>query len=169
MEPSHRSNTKSHVVLDVLGPTVEFMVLPSESEGRYCVLKGTIPPAVSVPLHSHPDDESFFLFSGSVQALLQRQDTFEWITMHAGDFRHLPQEVRHAWKNQSNEPAVVIIVTTSRLGRFFQEIGRPVAPDTLPKPPSFADVQRFAEVAARYHHWLASPEENAAVGINLLA
>jgi quercetin dioxygenase-like cupin family protein len=60
MEPSHRSNTKSHVVLDVLGPTVEFMVLPSESEDRYCVLKGTIPPGVSVPLHSHPDDESFF-------------------------------------------------------------------------------------------------------------
>ena len=76
MEPSHRSNTKSHVVLDVLGPTIEFMVLPSESEDRYCVLKGTIPPGVSVPLHSHPDDESFFLFSGSVQALVQRQDTF---------------------------------------------------------------------------------------------
>ena len=89
--------------------------------------------------------------------------------MHAGDFRHVPQESRHAWKNQSNESAVVIIVTTSRLGRFFQEIGRPVAPDAPPKPPSFADVRRFAEVAAHYHHWLASPKENAAVGINLLA
>jgi quercetin dioxygenase-like cupin family protein len=169
MEPSHRSNTKSHVVLDVLGPTIEFMVLPSESEDRYCVLKGTIPPGVSVPLHSHPDNESFFLFSGSVQALVQRQESVEWITMHAGDLRHVPQGVRHAWKNQSNEPAVVIIVTTSRLGRFFQEVGRPIAPDALPKPPSFADVQRFAVVATRYYHWLASPEENAAVGINLLA
>ncbi len=146
MEPSPRSNTKSHVVLDVLGPTVEFMVLPSESEDRYCVLKGTIPPGVSVPLHSHPDDESFFLFSGAVQALVQRQDGFESIAMHAGDFRHVPQGVTHAWKNQSNEPAIA--------GAF-----RP--------PPSPADIQRFAEVAARYHHRLASPEKNAAAGIRL--
>jgi uncharacterized RmlC-like cupin family protein len=132
------------------------------------VIKGTIPSGISVPLHSHPDDESFFLLSGSVQALVQRQDGFERVTMSAGDFRHVPQGVGHAWKNQSNEPAVAIIVTTSRVGRFFQEVGRPVAADALPEPPSPADVQRFIEVAVRYHHWLASPQENAAVGIKLL-
>jgi hypothetical protein len=88
--------------------------------------------------------------------------------MSAGDFRYVPQGVRHAWKNQSNEPAVAVIVTTSRLGRFFQEGGRPVAAGALPESPSPADVQRFIEVATRYRPWLASPEENAAVGIKLL-
>jgi hypothetical protein len=34
--------------------------------------------------------------------------------------------------------------------------------------PSPVDVQRFAEAAARYHHLLANPEENAAVDIKLL-
>ena len=169
MDPSHGYNKKSHAVLDVLGPTVEFLVLPSECAGDYCVIRGTIPPGVSVPIHSHPDDESFFLFSGLVEGLEQQEDKFEWINMEAGDFCHMPQGVKHAWKNQSNEPAVAIIVTTPRLGRFFQEVGRPVAPDASPQTPSPADVQRFAEVATRYHHWLASPEENAAVGINLLA
>src|SRR5690348_11368488 len=111
MEPSHRSNQKSHVVLDVLGSTVEFMVLLSESEERYCVLKGTIPPGSLSPFHSHPDDESSFLFSGSVQALVRRQDSFEWKTIYAGDFRDVPQGVTHVWKNQSNEPAIAIIVT----------------------------------------------------------
>ena len=53
-------NKEPHVVLDVLGPTVEFLVLPSESTAGYCIMKGTIPPGVSVPLHSHPDDEIFF-------------------------------------------------------------------------------------------------------------
>jgi hypothetical protein len=82
--------------------------------------------------------------------------------MNPGDFRHVPQGVGHAWKNQTSEPAIAIIVTTSRLGRFFQEVGRPVAADAFPPPPpSPADIQRFVEVAARYHHWLASPEENA--------
>jgi hypothetical protein len=99
---------------------------------------------------------------------VQRQDDFERVTMNAGDSRHVPQGVRHAWKNQSNEPAVAIIVTTSRLGRFFQEVGRPVAAQAFSSPPSLAEVQRFVEVAARYHHWLANPEQNAAVGIKLL-
>ncbi|MBO0694511.1 MAG: cupin domain-containing protein [Verrucomicrobia bacterium] len=160
-------NKKSRVVLDVLGPTVEFLVLPSEDDARYCVLKGTIPPGVSVPLHSHPDDESFLLASGRVHALQERKDGFEWTNMNMGDFRHVSQGVRHAWKNQSNEPAIAIIVTTARLGRFFQEIGRPVVAGTNPEPPSLVDVQRFAKVAACYNHWLASPEENAAVGIKL--
>ena len=130
-------------------------------------MKGTIPPGVSVPLHSHPDDESFFLLSGRLQALDQRKDSFKWINMKAGDFRHVPQDVRHAWKNKSNEPAVTIIVTTPRLGRFFQEIGRPVTADAFSQAPSPGDIQRFVEVAARYDHWLASPQENAAVGIKL--
>jgi quercetin dioxygenase-like cupin family protein len=135
IEISHGRDKQSRIVLDVLGPTVEFLVLPSETAAGYCVLKGTIPPGVSVPLHSHPDDESFFLLSGSVQSLEHRKDGFAWIELKAGDFRHVPQEVRHAWKNQSDEPAIAIIVTTSRLGRFFQEVGRPVAADAFPQPP----------------------------------
>jgi uncharacterized RmlC-like cupin family protein len=113
-------------------------------------------------------NESFFLLSGSVQALVQRQDGFEWVTMNAGDFHHVPRGTGHAWKSQLNEPVVAIIVTTSRLGRFFQEVGRPVTADAVPQSPSPADVQYFIEVAARYDHWLASPEENAEVGIKLL-
>ena len=167
MDASRGSNKKPHVVLDVLGPTVEFLVLPLESAAGNCIMKGTIPPGVSVPLHSHPDDESFFLLSGRLQALDQRKDGFKWINMNAGDFRHVPQDVRHAWKNKSNEPAVAIIVTTPRPGRFFQEIERPVTADAFSQAPSPADIQRFVEVAARYDHWLASPQENAAVGIKL--
>jgi quercetin dioxygenase-like cupin family protein len=106
MEPLHGFDKKSHVVLDVLGPTVEFLVLPSECAGGYCVIRGTIPQGVSVPIHSHPDDESFFLFSGFVQAREQHEDKFEWINMEAGDFRHVPQGVKRAWKNQSNDPAM---------------------------------------------------------------
>jgi Cupin domain len=130
-------------------------------------LKGTIPPGISVPLHSHPDEESFFLLSGEVHALEQRKNGFERIKMNAGDFRHVPPGIKHAWKNESNASAVAIIVTTPRLGRFFLEVGNPVAAGAFPKPPSPADVQHFAEAAARYRHWLGTPEENAAVGIRL--
>ena len=47
-------------VLDVFGPTLEFLILPEEADGAYCVMTGTIPAGVSVPLLSHPDIEIFF-------------------------------------------------------------------------------------------------------------
>jgi hypothetical protein len=57
-----------------VGPTVEFLNSPDERDAAYCVMIGTIPPGVSVPLHSHPDVESFFTLSGTVQVLFQRGD-----------------------------------------------------------------------------------------------
>jgi hypothetical protein len=57
-------------VLDLLGPTVEFITSPDGPED-FCVLKGTIPPGVAVPLHSHDDPEAFFVVSGPQQALIQ--------------------------------------------------------------------------------------------------
>jgi hypothetical protein len=60
MEASPESNKKSHVVLDVLGPTVEFLVLPSDCEGGYCVINGNIPPGISVPPSQSPRRRKFF-------------------------------------------------------------------------------------------------------------
>src|SRR5258708_19543785 len=74
-------------VLDVCGPTVEFLNSPEETDAVYCIMIGTIPPGVSVPLHSHPDVESFFTLSGTVQVLFQREDRFEWIDVKIGRLR----------------------------------------------------------------------------------
>ena len=82
--------------LDVFGPTVEFLTLPEEPDTDYCVMIGTIPPGVSVPLHSHPDPESFYVLSGSVRTLDQRGDTLEWRTLNPGDFAHIPGHAKHA-------------------------------------------------------------------------
>jgi len=157
----------THGVLDVFGPTVEFLTPPDGTDADYCVMIGTIPPGVSVPLHSHPDPESFYPLSGSVRALSQGGEGFEWLEVKPGEFVHEPSGVKHAWQNASSEPAVSLITTTSRLGRFFQDIGRAVSPGALPGPPTPDDLQRLIGVSAKYGYWTASPEENAAVGISL--
>ena len=45
--------------LDVLGPTVQFLVAPQGSDEAPCVIKGTIAPGGSVPIHSHQAIEVF--------------------------------------------------------------------------------------------------------------
>jgi len=48
-------NPTTGLRIDLEGPTVEFLTSPQEASIDFCVLKGVIPPGVSVPLHSHPD------------------------------------------------------------------------------------------------------------------
>lgn len=151
--------------LDVFGPTVEFLKRPEAAGGSYCVMLGTIPAGVSVPLHSHPDVESFFLLSGAVEALSYEGEKFDWLPIKPGEFVHVPSNAKHAWRNVSSGPALQLIVTTPKLGRFFQEIGRPVTAGVpLPSPTPDA-LRTFFRISAEYGYWLGSPAENAAIGI----
>jgi len=152
-------------VLNVLGPTVEFLTQPSEEAEHLCVMRGVLPPGVTVPLHSHDDAEDFYIVAGSQQVLVQEADGFQWRDAQAGDYVRVPGGTPHAHRNVSDEPAVDLIFTTARLGRFFEEVGRPVAGP--PQPPSPDQIAKFMATALRYGHALGTPEENAAVGIQL--
>jgi len=159
----HRVVEGTHQPRDLFGPTLEFLVLPEEAQNEFCVLRGVIPLGGSVPLHSHPPTEDFFIISGKTQALKQVAGGYEWIEMKAGDYIHVPSEERHAWRNVSSEPLVVLLITNARLGQFFQEAGRPVT--GAPQPVTPEDLAHFLTVAAQYGHWYATPEESAAVEI----
>ena len=161
----HRVVEGTHQPLDLFGPTLEFLVLPEEAQNDFCVLRGVIPPGSSVPLHSHPPTEDFFIISGQAQALKQVPGGYEWIDGKAGDYIHVPSGARHAWRNVSSEPLVVLLITNARLGRFFQETGRPAT--GAPQPVTAEDLAHHQTVAAQYGHWYATPEESTAVGIRI--
>jgi quercetin dioxygenase-like cupin family protein len=162
---SIEKNPTTGQVVELFGPTLEFLTLPEDALNDFCVLKGTIPPGVFVPLQAHPDTEDFLLISGSVEGLKPDAEGYEWIAAKAGDYIHVPGSAKHARRNVSSEPVVMLIITTKRLGQFVQETGRPVT--GAPQPVTPEALARFAAVSARYGYWNATPEENAAVGIHL--
>jgi hypothetical protein len=49
-------------LLDVFGPTIQIVSAPQAEDEAPCVLKGVIPPGISVPMHSHPGVEAFSFF-----------------------------------------------------------------------------------------------------------
>ena len=157
-------NPGQRTVLDLAdGNRMELLSPPTED--AYCVM-GTIPAGGGVPLHSHPEPESFYVLSGEVEALVQTTGGLEWKRLAPGDFLHILAGVRHAWRNPSIEPLSALITCTAKLGRALQEMGQ--AASTIgPKFLSPDAIQRIAEISERYGHWLGSPEENAAVGIRL--
>jgi len=152
---------------DAFGVLIEFLTPPDGEGGGYCLMRGTIPPRGAVPLHGHPDDESFLLLSGAIQGLVERDGAFEWFDIPPGGCVHVPANAKHAWRNVGDEPVVQLLVTTTRLGRFFREACRPLAGEEPLRPPTPEEIERFLRTADAYGHWIAGPEENARIGIRL--
>jgi hypothetical protein len=143
----------SHLkTIDVLGPTIQFLTPLDEGDDAPCLMRGTIPPGVAVPLHSHAD--------------LETEVGFDWVQIQPGDVFHAPGGAKHAFRNQGHALVEMMLVSTCRMGRFFQEIGRPVG-SGIPKPLSEEAIRDFLETAKRYGYWNAPPEENARLGIAL--
>jgi mannose-6-phosphate isomerase-like protein (cupin superfamily) len=165
---AHLVDRRTARTIGVMGPTVQYLTPPKAGDGEPCLLRGTIPPGVVVPLHSHADPETFVMISGRVEGLVMRPDGHEWVAVGAGDVFHVPGHAKHAWRNLAAETAVMNMVTTGKMGRFFMELGVPAEEGSASGwPPSEADVQRFLEVAERFGYWNATPEENAEVGLRL--
>ena len=149
--------------LDVFGPRVKFLSSLDFGEAEFTLIAGIVDPGVVVPLHSHPDRELFSIDEGAIEAFVADQ----WHTFNAGDVLDIRDGVRHAWRNMSEAPVKLLIVTTVRLGQFLQEIGRPLAAANA--PPSPGDVEKLTSTSIRYGYWNGSPEDNAAIGLSLPA
>lgn len=155
--------------INVLGPTIQF-ITPATDDRAPCVMRGTVPPGIVIPLHSHADPETFIAVSGALEGLVFSGDDFRWVSIGPGNVLHVPGHAKHAFRNTGAEPAVHFVISTARMGRFFREIGTPVPPGSgSHEPPTPEAIKRFLAVAVRYGYWNASPEENARVGLSLPA
>jgi quercetin dioxygenase-like cupin family protein len=155
-------------VLDVLGPTIEFLPGSNHLPANYCIMRGKVPPGIFIPLHSHDDFETFIMVSGELDALQETPDGPGWISLLSGDVLDIPGGTKHAFHNRSAEPAVAIIISTAKIGNFFREIGRSIVPGSpASSAPPLETIQHFLRTAERYGYWIATPEENAAVGLQM--
>jgi quercetin dioxygenase-like cupin family protein len=155
-------------VFEVLGASVEFFVGPQPGDEAPCILKGTIPSGVLIPMHSHDVIEIFFVLSGNIEVLVEAGGKMQWVEACAGDLIEIPSNAKHAFRNRSQNPVVNLLFTTSKHGRYFQEIGRRLASGESVRPPVPAKIQHLLKTTQRYGYWFATPEENASVGITLL-
>jgi len=117
-----------------------------------------------VALHSHADPETFVVVAGELDGLTRYAHGSAWVPLHAGDIFHVPGDVPHAWRNRSTQPATALVLTTTRRARFFCDIAAPASCTHTPDPEVIATCP---DVARRYGHWTATPEENAAIGLRV--
>jgi quercetin dioxygenase-like cupin family protein len=148
--------------LDVFGPRIK--TLSKEQDGSangYAVFLGIIPAGVVVPLHSHEDRETMYVLAGAVEVFTRG----EWHSVSPNGVVDINSNEPHAWRNVTDNDVTLIIVTTSKIERFFAEIGRPISASLGPPTPQ--DMERLMSASDQYGYWVASPEENFAIGLQL--
>src|SRR6266436_6047749 len=164
MGTSSRAEEHTFIVLGVL---LQFLSTPEQINDQISVMRGTVPSGVVIPLHSHADPEIFYVLNSSLEVSQAEGPSEGWQTVNACEVVSIPGNVRHAFRNTSPSPITSITVSKQELYSFFRELGRPFDPNRSPAPPTPEEMQQLFSVAEKYEYWLASPDENAAIGISL--
>jgi quercetin dioxygenase-like cupin family protein len=94
------------------GTLFEFLASPAETGSEICLIRGTIPPGVAVPLHSHSDVELFYVLEGSLEAFQFGNGIHGWLNFGPGDIVSISGNVKHALRNSSPLPVTMVLVTT---------------------------------------------------------
>ena len=160
---THPHHAPDKHVFSVAGVLCEFLASPEEVGDTICLIRGTMPPGVVVPLHSHEEPELLYILEGSLEVFRSSG----WMRAGVGEVVLIPGNIKHALRNSSSVPMTLALVTKSELYKFFRELAKPFDAKQRPAPPTPEAMQELFRVAAKYGYWLASPEENAAIGLKI--
>ncbi|GGO73255.1 cupin domain-containing protein [Nocardioides deserti] len=96
--------------LDTLGGFAHYLATGATTDGRYGLYRWDMGPQPGGPApHFHRTmSEAFFVLSGTVRL----HDGRDWSDAGPGDFCHVPEGSVHAFRNESGEPASMLILFT---------------------------------------------------------
>ena len=107
----------------VLGAWLEMQDARS-GPGAPCLLRQTIPPGVTIPLHSEPAPLAFTLLDGSID--LYAAGLGHWETITAPGIVNVPGGDPLALRNSSGQSATLLRVVTEREAAALREIAHPL-------------------------------------------
>jgi quercetin dioxygenase-like cupin family protein len=141
-------------------PANDYLTSMSFPADDYCVFTANVPAGAIVPLHSHPDRETFYVLSGEMNFY----DGTSWRILKEGDCVDVLNSTKHAWRNSLASSASLLVVTTVRMGVFLQRIS---GADSTKQNMQEASTEKehFFKLVQEYGYWMGSPEDNRAIGL----
>ena len=134
-------------LFNAAGVLLQFLASPGEVGDAICLIRGTMPPGVVVPLHSHSEPEVLYVLDGSLQAYRSTEGANGWTNAGVGDVVIIPGSVKHALRNASSLPATLALITKSQLYQFFRELAKPFDPNQPPSHPTPDAMQQLFEAS----------------------
>jgi quercetin dioxygenase-like cupin family protein len=115
-----------------LGTLVRPKLSGAQTGGRFALWEGVLPRGAEPPLHSHPQDETFYVLEGSV--LVWAGDIGAQ-SCGPGAAAFVPGGVPHAFRVESDTARMLFLSTPAGIEEFVQALSEPAAWPWLQPPP----------------------------------
>ncbi len=133
----------------VVGDVYRFLATSNETNGMNAMWEAIVPPGGGPPSHVHSrEEESFYILEGEIIFHVDGKR----IVAKAGTFANMPVGTPHSFKNESSEPARMIIsIAPAGLEQMFFDIGVPLQDgETTALPPSKDEIEKLLILAPKY-------------------
>ncbi len=135
--------------IGVVGDVYRFLATGEETDGKYALFEGIIPPGGGPPPHVHSrEEEGFYVLEGEITFTING----ERIVATAGMFANMPVGTPHTFRNESTQPARMLVsVAPAGLEEMFFAVGVPLpeGAQTAP-PPTKEEIEKLLALAPNY-------------------
>jgi quercetin dioxygenase-like cupin family protein len=135
--------------LAVVGDVYRFLATGDETDGRYALFEALVPPGGGPPPHVHSrEEEGFYILAGEITFTVNGKK----VVAQAGTFANMPVGTPHSFRNESDQPARMLIsVAPAGLEQMFFEVGMPLADGaTTAVPPTRDEIEKLLAIAPNY-------------------
>jgi quercetin dioxygenase-like cupin family protein len=142
------SLAEAHVVestrpLWFLGTLARMKLTGEQTGGRFALWEGVLPQGAAPPLHSHPQDETFYVVEGEVTVWIVEPESAEsraWVETHArpcgvGAAAFAPAGTPHTFRVESDTARMLFLSTPAGIEDYVRALGEPARWPWL-QPPS---------------------------------
>jgi mannose-6-phosphate isomerase-like protein (cupin superfamily) len=147
-QPTLRNPAEGRTIA-VVGDVYRFLATGDDTNGKYAMWEAIVPPGGGPPPHVHSrEEEGFYILEGEITFMIGEQR----VVATAGMFANMPVGTPHSFKNESSEPARMLIsVAPAGLEGMFFEVGVPVTQGAMTAPlPTKAEIEKLLAIASRY-------------------
>ena len=142
----------------VVGDVYRFLATGEDTDGKYALWEAIVPPGGGPPPHVHSrEEEGFYVLEGEITFTVNG----EQVVAMAGTFANMPVGTPHSFKNESSQPARMLIsVAPAGLERMFFEFGVPLPEgSTTALPPTKEEIEKLLAVAPSYGIEIRLPQQ----------
>lgn len=134
-------------VLWFLGTLARMKLDGRQTAGRFALWETVAPCGAAPPLHSHPQDETFYILEGELTAWLVEPDLTDdrseppaWVTTRArrcgvGDVVFAPGGTPHTFRVESDTARVLVLSTPAGIEDMVRGLAEPAQWPWLQPPP----------------------------------
>lgn len=132
-----------------VGDKYVMLATGEQTGGAYCLADATVPPGGGPPPHYHTrEEEAFYVIEGEITFTVDGRT----VAGTPGTFVQIPRGMPHAFRNNSGQPARMLVhCAPAGFEKFMAEFATELpSPDAPPVPPSHAEIEKLLRVAPNY-------------------